>query len=206
MTPQACRLVWHQESLSSYFAYWLNHELFILGVNAKPIGSSWVGDGSVNQGIFHEAMNMASLFELPLLVVVENNLYGEFTALEKHSAEPNLQKRLNAYRIPARRLDGNDAGKLWGEMADTINQVRKDGRPRMVELMTYRHHGHMEGESELYRPLEEKEAYLGWDPILLHQKRLLDQKMATEQEIKDLENKMMPDPGRIVESILKQFE
>ena len=67
----------------------------------KDVSVVFAGDGSVNQGMFHEAMNMASLFELPLLVVVENNLYGEFTALEKHSAEPNLHKRLNAYRIPA---------------------------------------------------------------------------------------------------------
>lgn len=156
----------------------------------KDVSVVFAGDGSVNQGMFHEAMNMASLFELPLLVVVENNLYGEFTALEKHSAEPNLHERLSAYRIPARRLDGNDAGELWGEMADTINQVREDGRPRMVELMTYRHHGHMEGESERYRPLGEKETHLRRDPILLHQRRLLDQKMATQQEIQDLENQV----------------
>lgn len=156
----------------------------------KDVSVVFAGDGSVNQGMFHEAMNMASLFELPLLVVVENNLYGEFTPLEKHSAEPNLHERLNAYRIPARRLDGNDVGELYGEIADTINQIRQDGKPRMLELMTYRHHGHMEGESELYRPLGEKETHLKRDPIPLHKRRLLDQKMVTEQEIKELEDQV----------------
>ncbi len=165
-------------------AFTIKHE------KRKDVSVVFAGDGSVNQGMFHEAMNMASLFELPLLTVVENNLYGEFTALEKHSAEPDLHKRLDAYRISSIRLDGNDAAGLYGEIAGIIDEIRQDGKPRMVELMTYRHHGHMEGEPELYRTEAEKEAHKKRDPLVLYKNHILESKTATEKEIEDLEKQV----------------
>ncbi|MBN2223754.1 MAG: hypothetical protein JW765_03670 [Deltaproteobacteria bacterium] len=123
------------------------------------------GDGSVNQGMFHEAANMAAVFNLPVLFVIENNRYGEFTAVERHSAVPEIYKRAAAYNIEAVRLDGNDVREVVEKVGAVIEKIRRDKKPRLVELMTYRWHGHMEGEPESYRSSEEKETYKKQCPI-----------------------------------------
>ena len=123
------------------------------------------GDGSVNQGMFHEAMNMVSVFNLPVLTVVENNLYGEFTPLDRHSGVTDLYKRALSYGIEAIQLDGNNVREVYEKVGEVIRSMRKDGQPRLVELMTYRWHGHMEGDPELYREESEKDTYRQQDPI-----------------------------------------
>lgn len=141
--------------------------------NRDDISVVIAGDGSMNQGMFHEAMNMASLFDLPVLVVVENNLYGEFTHVEKHSALSELYKRAEAYNMETIRLDGNDAVTLSEDMSKIIASIRADSKPRFVELMTYRWQGHMEGDGELYRSEEEKNLYKEKDPIKKLENELL---------------------------------
>ena len=123
------------------------------------------GDGSVNQGMFHEAANMIALFRLPVLIVVENNLYGEFTPIARHSAVTEIHARAKAYDIASQRLDGNDVKLVTETMRDITSEMRRDGLPRLVELMTYRRHGHMEGDPERYRSQEEKDGFAGGDPI-----------------------------------------
>jgi TPP-dependent pyruvate/acetoin dehydrogenase alpha subunit len=102
------------------------------------------GDGSVNQGMFHEAMNMISVFELPVLVVVENNLYGEFTSIDRHSAVEEIYKRAEAYHLEAYRIGGNDVKQVYETVGKIIERIRQDGKPQLVELMTYHWHGRME--------------------------------------------------------------
>jgi len=131
------------------------------------------GDGSVNQGMFHEAANMISLLRLPVLIVIENNRYGEFTPVERHSAVPEIFKRAEAYNIESVRLDGNNARQLHDEVRGIIRKMRQDGAPRLIECMTYRWHGHMEGDPELYRSREEKEKFMLEDPILRLENELL---------------------------------
>jgi len=123
------------------------------------------GDGSVNQGMFHEALNMMAVFDLPVLVVVENNLYGEFTAIERHSAVTEVYRRAEGYGIASRRVDGNDVLAVTRAVDRAVADIRKGAGPRLLELMTYRWHGHMEGEPERYRSETEKAAYRGKDPI-----------------------------------------
>ncbi|MBW2220861.1 MAG: dehydrogenase, partial [Deltaproteobacteria bacterium] len=137
----------------------------------------------MNQGMFHEAMNMIGVFDLPVLVVVENNLYGEFTHLERHSAVPELYKRAEAYDIESSRLDGNNVKEVSEKVGNIINSMRRDGKPRMVELMTYRWHGHMEGDQELYRDEAEKEQYKKQDPIPRLEKEMIESNSVTADEI-----------------------
>jgi len=141
------------------------------------------GDGSMNQGMFHEAMNMIAVFDLPVLIVVENNLYGEFTHLERHSAVPELYKRLEAYDIESVRLDGNNVKEVFEKAGNIISSMREDGKPRMVELMTYRWHGHMEGDQELYRDESEKDRYKEKDPVSRLEKEMIESNMATSGDI-----------------------
>jgi 2-oxoisovalerate dehydrogenase E1 component len=141
------------------------------------------GDGSVNQGMFHEAMNMIAVFDLPVLVVVENNLYGEFTHVEKHSGVTEMYKRAEAYNIQSVRLDGNNEKEVFNKVGGIIADMRKDGKPRLVELMTYRWHGHMEGDQELYRDETEKSKYKELDPIPRLIKEIIESNSASESEI-----------------------
>lgn len=141
------------------------------------------GDGSVNQGMFHEAMNMISVFNLPVLVVVENNLYGEFTRLEHHSCVPELYRRAAAYGIESVRLDGNNVREVFEKVGDIVDSMRKDRKPRLVELMTYRWHGHMEGDQELYRDKAEKEDHVRQDPIRRLAGDMVKNGAATQDEI-----------------------
>ncbi len=145
------------------------------------------GDGSVNQGMFHEAMNMISVFGLPVLVVVENNLYGEFTHIDNHSAVTEIYKRAHAYNLESQRLDGNDVKQVYEGIRKVIEKMRKDGRPRLVELMTYRWHGHMEGDPELYRTDDEKASYKKGDPISLLKNEMLKSGEIEEDEIGQIE-------------------
>jgi 2-oxoisovalerate dehydrogenase E1 component len=141
------------------------------------------GDGSVNQGMFHEAMNMISIFELPVLVVVENNLYGEFTSVERHSGEPELFKRAHAYRIESDRVDGNDVRSVSAKVREIVRKMRKDRKPRLLELMTYRWHGHMEGDPEAYRDKDEVSRHRELDPIVSLEKALLAESVVQQKDL-----------------------
>ena len=143
----------------------------------------FAGDGSVNQGMFHEALNMASVMGLPLLVIIENNLYGEFTSIERHSAETDIRKRMAVYNIESVQLDGNDVTGVFNAVGDIIRAMRQDGKPRAVELMTYRWHGHMEGEPELYRTEGEKRAYMAKDPIARLEREMVSQDLCSTDDL-----------------------
>ena len=147
------------------------------------------GDGSVNQGMFHEAMNMISIFNLPVLIVVENNLYGEFTSIDRHSAVTKIHKRAEAYNIESTCFDGNDVRVVFTETGKIIDKIRKDGKPRFIELKTYRWHGHMEGDPELYRTEEEKETFKTEDPIPRLEKALIQEGKASQEEIDTIRQK-----------------
>ncbi|MBN2178758.1 MAG: dehydrogenase [Deltaproteobacteria bacterium] len=164
------------------------------------------GDGSVNQGMFHEAMNMISVFNLPVLVVVENNLYGEFTSLERHSGVTDLYKRAQSYGIEATQANGNDVRDVYEKVGEVLRSMRSDGRPRLVELMTYRWHGHMEGDPELYRDESEKEAYRKEDPIPRLIEEIIENGTATEAEIETIKKEAADEVDEAVAFALQAEE
>jgi 2-oxoisovalerate dehydrogenase E1 component len=157
------------------------------------------GDGSVNQGMFHEAANMIGLLRLPVLIVIENNLYGEFTPVERHSAVPTIFKRAEAYNIESRRLDGNNVRRLYEDVREIVRQMRQDSAPRLIECMTYRWRGHMEGEPELYRSREEKEKFMLDDPIL----RLENEIVQTSPERRAEIERMRKEAGQEVRAAVE---
>lgn len=158
----------------------------IYGEESDAISVVMAGDGSVNQGMFHEAMNMIGLWDLPVLVVVENNLYGEFTHVDRHSAQPHVFKRAGAYNIESERLDGNDVRVVYRKIREIIEHMRRDRKPRLVELMTYRWHGHMEGDPEAYRTEDEKKGHMERDPLILLERGLIEEGRIDEEGIKGI--------------------
>lgn len=129
------------------------------------VAVAFLGDGATNQGMFHEALNFAAVFELPAVFVVENNLYGEFTPLARHARVARLADRAAAYGMVGETVDGNDVLAVYEATTRAVARARRGEGPTLLECATYRWHGHMEGESVPYRPPEEIAAWKERCPI-----------------------------------------
>lgn len=149
-----------------------------------------LGDGGTNEGVFHETLNLASLWNLPILFVCENNLYGMSTPVHKASAEPLLWKRATAYRIESERVDGNDLAGLLTVFENAVRAVRSEQRPRFIECMTYRWMGHSKSDPRVYRSREEEAEWRARCPIQRWREQLLAQGVATDDELKALEHSL----------------
>jgi pyruvate dehydrogenase E1 component alpha subunit len=123
------------------------------------------GDGAVNQGTFHESLNMAALWRLPLLFVCENNHYAIGTEIHRHSAVVEVYKRAAAYNVPAERIDGMDVLKVYEATRRALERIRSGGGPQFLEAETYRFRGHSMADPGTYRPAVEVKAHEAWDPI-----------------------------------------
>ena len=134
----------------------------------------FMGEAAVNNGAFHEALNMASLWKLPCLFIIENNRYGMGTALERASAIHDIYKRGASYDMPRDVVDGQDVHAVRKATEEAIDRARKDGTPTLLEIRTYRFMGHSMSDavSGTYRTKEELEQYLKRDPIALHRQRM----------------------------------
>jgi pyruvate/2-oxoglutarate/acetoin dehydrogenase E1 component/TPP-dependent pyruvate/acetoin dehydrogenase alpha subunit len=129
------------------------------------VAVAFLGDGATNQGMFHEAANFAAVLALPVVFVVENNLYGEFTPLERHTRVPRLSDRAAAYGMPGCSVDGNDVLAVRDAVRDATARARRGEGPSLVEARTYRWRGHMEGEPTGYRSDEELRTWKEKCPI-----------------------------------------
>jgi pyruvate dehydrogenase E1 component alpha subunit len=117
------------------------------------------GDGAVNQGTFHESLNMAGLWRLPVLFVCENNHYAIGTEIHRHSAVTEVYKRAAAYNIPAEKIDGMDVLKVYDATRHALDHIRRGGGPQLIECETYRYRGHSMADSGSYRPAGELKAH-----------------------------------------------
>ena len=125
------------------------------------------GDGAVNQGTFHESLNMAALWQLPVLFVCENNHYQIGTEIHRHSAVTEVWKRACAHRIPARKVDGMDVLEVHEATRMALEQIRQETGPYLLELETYRFRGHSMADPGTYRPKVEVQAEEQQDPVLV---------------------------------------
>ncbi len=153
-------------------------------LTASPrVNLAFLGDGATNQGMFHEAVNFAAVFDLPVIFVVENNQYGEFTPVQKHTRVQRLADRAAAYGIPGLRVDGNDVWAVYEAVSQAVARARRGEGPTLIECVTYRWHGHMEGESAQYRPPEEVKQWKARDPIRLWAERLRAEGLVTDADV-----------------------
>jgi acetoin:2,6-dichlorophenolindophenol oxidoreductase subunit alpha len=132
------------------------------------------GDGTTNIGAFHEALNLAVVWRLPVVYVCENNLYMEYTAIGDVTAVPNpAADRASAYGLEPVVVDGNDVDAVYETATRLVERAREGGGPALVEAKTYRQGGHSRADPAKYRPADEVEAWLARDPIPAHRDRLL---------------------------------
>jgi pyruvate dehydrogenase E1 component subunit alpha len=141
------------------------------------------GDGASNTGNFGETMNLAALWKLPVLFLVENNLYGMGTSVERHSAQTDLSKKAEGYGIPGTRIDGMDVVAVREGVAEGIRAAREDSRPTALEAFTYRYRGHSAADPEVYREREEVEEWQQKDPIEAFARRCVEAGVLGEREV-----------------------
>jgi pyruvate dehydrogenase E1 component alpha subunit len=137
------------------------------------VAVAFFGDGATNIGAFHEALNLAAIWRLPVLFVCENNLYMEYTPIAAVTAANNpAADRAPAYGIPAEVIDGNDVVAVHDAATRAIIQARDGQGPSVLEAQTYRHYGHSRADPAKYRPAEEVERWLKHDPLDVARARL----------------------------------
>lgn len=154
------------------------------------IAITFFGDGAVNQGAFHEALNLAAVWELPVVFVCENNLYSEMTPIQETVRNQQLSERAAAYGIPAITVDGMDVAKVAAAAAEAVQRAREGHGPTFLEAMTYRFVGHMVGDPEVYRTRDEVETWRRKDPLVLTRSRIVEEGWATAQALSELEDEV----------------
>jgi pyruvate dehydrogenase E1 component alpha subunit len=147
------------------------------------IAACFFGDGAVNQGTFHESLNWARLWELPVLFICENNFYGIGTEVHRSSALPHIHRRTCGYDIPSEKVDGMDVIAVYKAVKYAAEKVRESGRPYFIEAVTYRFRGHSMADPAKYRSAAEHEVWKSRDPIPAHAKRLVEEGIATQLQL-----------------------
>jgi len=148
----------------------------------KQVVVSFFGDGASNQGSFHESLNMAAVYNLPVVYVCENNLYGASTHISKVMKLENIADRASAYGIPGIVADGMDVLEIYRVTNEAVERAREGGGPTLIECKTYRYSGHSRSDPAKYRPKEEVDFWKAKDPILQFRRKMFEMNILTQEE------------------------
>lgn len=160
-----------------------------------------VGDGAVNTGAFHEAMNMAGVWKLPVVVVVENNEWAISVPFDRASATATVAERAPAWAAHGERVDGNDVMAVAEAMERAVTRARRGDGPSIIEATCYRFRGHFEGDADTYRTQEEKDARRAIDPLVLTRSAILQQGLAAAEELDQAEESIRGSVRDMLESV-----
>jgi TPP-dependent pyruvate/acetoin dehydrogenase alpha subunit len=180
------------------------------------VAAAFFGDGATDIGVFHEALNMASLWQLPAIFVCENNGYAEFMAQRAHQRIERISDRAAAYVMAGVTVDGNDVEAVHAASAEAVERARAGGGPTLLECVTYRIRGHYEGDPEPYRTEDEIERWRARDPLAIAAERLRrggslddatdewirrDARLAVEDAVAFAEGEPLPAPEDALENV-----
>jgi len=155
-----------QTPMGAGFAFAEKYQLEVMGTGKKKVTLCYMGDGALDQGAFHEAQNLASLFGLPVIYILENNGYSMGTAIKRHTANcENLTDRAKGYGIRTAKIDGFDIMNVYNEFKPIVDESRENSRPAFIDLKTYRYQGHSLSDPQKYRTKEEVDQYKEKDSI-----------------------------------------
>jgi len=157
------------------------------------------GDGAASEGTFHESVNIASAFDLPVVYVCENNLYGVGTRQRDVRNIEDIADRGTAYGIPGLVVDGNNVIAVYEAVNEAVKRARNGEGPSLLECKTYRWRTHFEGEPDTYRPPEEVKAWLKREPIAPYRKELIEQGVIDETKAKQIEKEVQKELEEAVE-------
>lgn len=157
-------------------------------LQGKPgVAVAFLGEGAVNQGAFHETLNLAALWQLPVVFVVEDNAWGISVSKRQSTAVPRNDVRAAAYGMPGTYVPGNDPLAVFAAAGEAIERARGGAGPTLIEIETYRLAGHFMGDAEGYRPAGEKDALFARDPIPALRRRLIEDGSLDEAEADAIE-------------------
>lgn len=145
------------------------------------------GDGASNIGAFHESLNLAAVWKLPVIFLCQNNLYGEHTPYEKATAAKRVADRAAAYDMPGVRVNGNDPIEMFAAAREAVERARAGEGPTLIEAMTFRFHGHVFGDADAYMDKAQKKAAMEADPVPIFRARLIADGIATEEQLAEIE-------------------
>lgn len=153
----------------------------------KAVSIAYFGDGASNIGAFHEALNLASVWKLPVVFICQNNRYAEHTRYADGTSVARIADRAAGYSMPGVHVDGNDAVAMWQAAGTAIERARSGAGPTLIEAMTYRFHGHIFGDADAYMDKAEKQLAMERDPVPLLRASLIAAGQATEAELTEME-------------------
>lgn len=151
------------------------------------------GDGATNRGIFHGSVNMASIWDLPVIYLCENNIYGMSTPIKEAFNIPKISDRKYAYGIDGLTIDGNDVTEVFNVMSHYRDVCIEGKGPVLVEALTYRWRGHSKSDAQVYRSKEEVKSWMEKDPIVRYGKKLMESGVMTKKQIDELEKQAIND-------------
>ena len=155
--------------------------------NSDDVTLAFFGDGASNQGTFHESINMASAWKLPIIYMCENNKYGVSVCIDRVTNTEDIADRAQGYHIPGVVVDGNDIFAVYEAVSAAAERARKGDGPTLIECKTYRQRGHYEGDPMVYRTKEEMQAWKEKDPVVRLREQLAGQNGITEEELTAIE-------------------
>jgi len=164
----------------------------------NAISVAFFGDGAMQQGILYESMNMAALWDLPVLFVCINNQYGMGTRIDKATRSTDFGQRAKALGLNARMTNGEDVEEVY-EAAQQLTDAARGGRPGFMSVSCFRFYGHGRMDKSPYRSPEEEEAGRRRDPVALARRRLLERHLTTEQELKSLDDSIVEEMRKSIE-------
>lgn len=148
------------------------------------------GDGTVAQGVLHECLNLAAIWQLPVIFVCENNRYAEATPIKFVWSGQNIAGIATTYGIPGVTVDGQDVLAVYSELETLVARARSGGGPALVECETYRFFGHFEGDTQTYKDPSEAEIFTQRDPLIIFSRRVQEEGLLTEADLQQVENKV----------------
>jgi acetoin:2,6-dichlorophenolindophenol oxidoreductase subunit alpha len=151
------------------------------------VAVTFFGDGATNIGVFHESLNMASIWKLPVVFVCENNLYGEYSAWHKTTPIEDLAKRADSYGMPGVIADGQDIEAVAEAARKAVTRARDGKGPTLLELKTYRYRGHSRTDTGPYRPEGELEKWMKRDPLIILKDRMIADNQLDEVEYQEMQ-------------------
>lgn len=174
--------------------------------NEKRVTVAYFGDGASNIGAFHESLNMAAIWKLPVVFVCQNNRYGEHTKYELATSAKRVSDRAAGYQIPGVTVDGNDALEMYAAAKTAIDRARDGGGPTLIEAMTFRFYGHVFGDNDKYMEKGEKEAAMARDPVVHFRAWLIQEGHATDADLKRMESGIEEEIDAAVEFAINSSE
>jgi pyruvate dehydrogenase E1 component alpha subunit len=166
------------------------------------IAVSVCGDGATNIGAFHESLNLASIWKLPVIFAVENNLYGEYSRINLTTVVEDLAVRADSYGMPGIVVDGQDIDAVVAATSEAADRARAGEGPTLLEFKTYRYSGHSKSDPATYRPAGELDEWLKRDPIELHAGTLVSSGAMSQAEVSAMRTTVSVEVDRAVESAL----